>query len=293
MTGIAQQRSWLFGPAHDAAAFDAMCACPADALILDLEDFTPPPARAQARHDLAARVAAGQGAGKLMAVRINPLEAGGNADLAAAMGAGAAVIALPMAETAAQIAALDGAIAAHEVRLGRGANQVGILPVCETALGVADLRLLAAASARVRGAILGTEDLAASLCAERSREGLELAHARGRFLLDCRAAGITPIDAPFTFTDAEGAGAEARAARALGYRAKALVRPDHAAAINAALTPDAAALATAQARITAFEAARARGEDRALVEGLWVELPTYRAALRLLEEAREHPGDAR
>ncbi|MFN3954707.1 MAG: HpcH/HpaI aldolase/citrate lyase family protein [Pararhodobacter sp.] len=285
MTGVAQQRSWLFGPAHDAGVFDAMCACAADALILDLEDFTPPPARARARHDLAVKMAVGQGAGKLMAVRINPLEAEGNEDLAAAMAAGAAVIALPMAETAAQIAALDSAIAAHEARLGRAAGGVGILPVCETALGVADLRLLAAASARMRGAILGTEDLAASLCAERSRAGIELAHARGRFLLDCRAAGIAPIDAPYTFTDADGAAAEARAARALGYRAKALVRPDHAAGINAALTPDAAELATARARIAAFEAARARGEDRALVDGLWVELPTYRAALRLLEEA--------
>jgi citrate lyase subunit beta/citryl-CoA lyase len=34
------------------------------------------------------------------------------------------------------------------------------------------------------------------------------------------------------------------------------------------------------------EAARARGEDRALVDGLWVEAPTDRNALRLIERAR-------
>lgn len=290
MNRIEGIRSWLFGPAHDAAGFAAMLACPAGALILDLEDFTPPDSRPAARQDLAAKVAAGQGAGKLMAVRINPLEAGGNADLDAAMAAGAEVISLPMAETATQIIALDAAVARLERTLGRAMGSVALLPVCETALGVAALRRLAGASPRVCAALLGTEDLAASLQAGRSREGLELAPARGRFLLDCRAAGVVPIDAPYTYSDADGAAAEARAARALGYHAKALVRPDHAGAINAALTPSAMELATARTRIAAFEAARARGEDRALVDGLWVELPTWRAAQRLLAEAGEDPS---
>jgi citrate lyase subunit beta/citryl-CoA lyase len=38
--------------------------------------------------------------------------------------------------------------------------------------------------------------------------------------------------------------------------------------------------------IAAFDAARARGEDRALVDGWWVEVPTYRNARRLVERAR-------
>jgi citrate lyase subunit beta/citryl-CoA lyase len=38
--------------------------------------------------------------------------------------------------------------------------------------------------------------------------------------------------------------------------------------------------------VAAFEAARARGEDRALVDGQWVEVPSYRNALRLVERAR-------
>jgi citrate lyase subunit beta/citryl-CoA lyase len=37
--------------------------------------------------------------------------------------------------------------------------------------------------------------------------------------------------------------------------------------------------------VKAFEAARERGEDRALVDGLWVEVPTYRNAKRLIERA--------
>jgi hypothetical protein len=109
--------------------------------------------------------------------------------------------------------------------------------VCETALGVADVRAIAGASPRIHAALLGAEDLAADLCAERHPDALELEHARRRFVLDCRAAGIEPVDAPYTFSDVDGAVREARHARRLGYRCKSLVRPEHAAALNNAMTP--------------------------------------------------------
>jgi len=45
--------------------------------------------------------------------------------------------------------------------------------------------------------------------------------------------------------------------------------------------------------VEAFEAARKRGDDRVLVDGLWVEVPTYRNAMRILERARKlmAPGE--
>lgn len=70
--------------------------------------------------------------------------------------------------------------------------------------------------------------------AQRSREAVELDYARRRFVLECRAAGVEPIDALYTFTDVDCAANEARYARRLGYRAKSLVRPDYTAAIRAA-----------------------------------------------------------
>jgi citrate lyase subunit beta/citryl-CoA lyase len=124
------------------------------------------------------------------------------------------------------------------------------------------------------------------LCAERQPDAIELDHARRRFVLECRAAAIEPIDAPYTFTDTDGAVREAHYARRLGYRCKALVRSEHAQALNAALTPNDDEVSRATAIVTGFEAARARGDDRALVDGLWVEVPTYRNARRLLDRAR-------
>jgi citrate lyase subunit beta/citryl-CoA lyase len=279
------RRTWLFGPGADAAAHDAMLRSGADALILDLEDFTPPARRPDARNLLGPFVASCRARGQLAAIRINALKAEGMIDLAAAMSARPDVIAYPMSETPAQIHALDAAITHWEGQLDLAPESIEILPVCETALGVVELRGIAAASARIRCALLGAEDLANDLCAERSPDAVELDHARRRFVLESRAAGIEPIDAPYTFSDVAGAVDEARFSRRLGYRSKSLVRPEHAGALNGVFTPAADELVRARAIVAGFEAARERGEDRALVDGLWVEVPTYRNALRLIARA--------
>lgn len=284
------RRTWLFGPGADAATHEAMLASPADALIADLEDFTPPQRRPQARAGIAALLERWRESGKLAVVRVNALEGEGLEDLAAAMPGRPHVVAYPMATHADQMRALDEAVTGWEHRLGIAPGATEILPVCETALGVVDVRSIVAGSARIRCALLGAEDLAADLCAERQPDATELDHARRRFLLECRAARVEPVDAPYTFTDAEGAQREALYSRRLGYRSKSLVRPDHAAPINAALTPSEEEVRRARALVAAFESARARGEDRALVDGLWVEVPTYRNAQRTLERARRLAG---
>jgi len=281
------RRTWLFGPGADSAAQAAMTESGADACIQDLEDFTPPARRAEARALAAAVHGRWRAAGILTCMRINVLEQDGREYLLAAMAAGVDVIAYPKAVSGEEMRELDDAIASLESthRIQPGSTE--ILPVCETALGVVAVRELAAASPRIRCALLGAEDLAADLCAERGPDAIELDHARRRFLLECRAAAIEPIDAPYTFTDLDGAVRETRYARRLGYRCKSVVRVEHVAAINGALTPSAADIDKARRIVAAFEAARARGEERALVDGLWVEVPACRNAQRLLERARE------
>jgi citrate lyase subunit beta / citryl-CoA lyase len=280
----------MFGPGADSRAHDAMQRCGADVLIADLEDFTPPMRRAEARQGLADLLQRWRAAGRVVAVRINALETEGPVDLAAAMAAGSDIIAYPMTTSAAQMRALDSAISQHEKTLHKDPGSIEILPVCETALGVVNLRDIACGSVRIRAALLGAEDLAADLCAERQPDAVELDYARRRFLLECRAAAIEPVDAPYTFADVEGAIREAYYARRLGYRCKALVRPEHAQPVNAALTPGADDIRRATEIVNGFETARARGEDRALVDGQWVEVPTYRNAKRVLERANRLHG---
>jgi len=279
------RRTWLFGPGADDHAQADMLRAGADVLIIDLEDFTPQQKRPQAREKLMEYGQACRERGWLFAIRINALEGDGELDLAASMRARPDVIMYPMTERAAQMEALDRAVTELEASLAIDSGSTEIVPVCETALGVLDIRPIAAGSRRIRCALLGSEDLANDLSAERGPDAVELDHARRRFVLECRAIHIEPIDAPYTYSDVEGAVREARYARRLGYRSKSLVRPEHAQKLNEALTPGPDELKNAQAVIDGFDAARARGEDRALVNGLWVEVPTYRNARRLIERA--------
>ncbi|MBP6406127.1 MAG: CoA ester lyase [Proteobacteria bacterium] len=278
----ALRRTWLFGAGADRVVHEAMAQSGADVLIQDLEDFTPPVRRHEARALAPALYQRWREAGALVCVRINPLEAEGNLDLQDVMPGRPDIVAYPKSATALHMRALDASLTTLERALGIPDGTTEILPVCETALGVVNLREIAGASPRIRCALLGAEDLATDLCAERSREAVELDYARRRFVLECRAAGVEPVDAPYTFSDVAGAVQEARHSRRLGYRTKSLVRPDHALSLRDALTPNVSDLAAARRIVSEFEAARARGEERALVDGLWVEVPTYLNAKRLL-----------
>ena len=127
---------------------------------------------------------------------------------------------------------------------------------------------------------------AASIGQMRALDAVELDYSRRRFIVECRAASIEPIDAPYTFADVEGAVREAKYSRRLGYRCKSLVRPEHVPAIRDVLTPSPEEVDRAHRIVAAFDAARARGEDRALVDGLWIEVPAYMNAKRTLDRAR-------
>ena len=277
------RRTWLFGAGADRAMHDAMSSSDADVLIHDLEDYTPPERRAEARALAPPLYQRWRDGGAMVCVRINTLESVGYIDLQSVMHARPDIVAYPKAASAFHIRALDVAITTHEASLGIERGAIEILPVCETALGVVNVREMAGASARVRCALLGSEDLAADLGADRTREAVELDYARGRFLLECRAAGIEPIDAPYGFSDIAGAVEDARYARRLGYRTKGVVRPEHVRPVREALMPTELEIAHAHKVVAEFEAARKRGEDRVLVEGLWIDVPTYLNALRLIQ----------
>ena len=117
-------------------------------------------------------------------------------------------------------------------------------------------------------------------------DGVELAYCRQRFIVECRAANVVAVDCPYTWSDAAGVERDTRWARRLGYVAKSLVDPTHAAAINSLLTPGDDDLRRAQAIVMSFEAARARGGGRAELDGSLIEVPTYSNARRFYRPRR-------
>ncbi|HWI84398.1 CoA ester lyase [Ramlibacter sp.] len=279
------RRVWLFGAGADRARHVAMTQCGADVLVHDLEDLTLPERRAEARTLAAGLYQCWRDAGALVGVRINPLDGVGHIDLQSVLPARPDLIVYPKVASAHHVRALDVAVTTHEAALGieRGATE--IVPVCETALGIVNVREIAGASARVRCALLGSEHLAADLGADRTRDGVELAYARRRFVLECRAAAVEPVDAAAAFSEVETVVAEAREARRLGYHTKTVLQPEHVRPVRAALAPTPLEVAHARRVVTAFETARRRGEQRVQVDGLWIDQPQYLNARRLLDDA--------
>jgi citrate lyase subunit beta/citryl-CoA lyase len=279
------RRSYLFLPGADHAALKAAPASGADVLIQELEDFTPPQRLPEARAITPDVLAGWRKAGVLAAVRINPLNKGGAADLAAAMHGAPDIVALPKVAEPAHVMALDEAIARLEREYGLPPGITEILPNVELARGLIQTHAIAKASPRVKACLVASEDMAADLGAERGRDGTELLYVRQRFLVECVAAGVVAVDAPYTFSDDAGCEAEACFARRLGYRSKSCVAPAHAALINRVLTPSEQEVAKARRLIAAFEAARAKGAERADVDGNLVEVPSYLNAKRLVARA--------
>ncbi len=280
-------RTWLF---LNGAEEDLLRAAPdsgADVLIQELEDFTPPALRPRA-HEIAPGIyRAWRDAGVVVGVRVNPLEADGLDDLAAVMRAAPDLVALPKVAEPEQVARLDQAVTRFERDYGLAEGSTALLPNIELARGLVQTAAIARASRRTVGCLMASEDLAADLGAERAPDGIELAYARQRFLVECVAAGTLAVDCPYTWQDLEGVERDSRWARRLGYKAKSAVEPAHAAIINRVLTPSDREVAHARRIVAAFEAARARGEARVELDGALVEVPTYSTAKRLLRRAEE------
>jgi citrate lyase subunit beta/citryl-CoA lyase len=269
------RRTWLFVPGADPQAHEAAARSGADVIIQELEDFTPPDLRPKARALAALAYDRWRKAGKVAAVRVNPLETCGREDLAAVMAGRPDIVLMSKVAAPEQVRALEQATG----------GEVDLVPNVETAAGLMRTFEIAKASRRVIALLVASEDMVADLGTNRSRGGGELAYVRSRFLVECRAAGVEAIDCPYTFSDVKGAVADAKRAKQLGYRAKSLVDPSHAAPINRVFSPSPVELHNARKIVAAFEKARASGRERASVLGKLVEVPIYAAAKRLLESA--------
>jgi len=269
--GIEGWRTWLFVPGADPAAHARAARSGADVIILELEDFTPPALRPRARALAAQAFQAWRRAGATAAVRVNPLEGDGRMDLESVLPGKPDVVLLPKVVSPAQIKLLESLTTDEH-----------LVPNLETAAGLVNALQIAKASARVSAMLLASEDMVADLGTSRTREGAELAYARQRFLLECRAAGVEAIDCPYTFSDLKGAIADARWAKRMGFRMKSAVDAGHVRAINRVLTAQPSEVSRARKIISAFEKARRLGKERARVAGKLVEVPVHAAAKRLL-----------
>lgn len=286
----APPRSWLFVPALRAPEWiPKAIAAGTDAIIVDLEDATAPNEKERAREVVRALVL-GERQRPWIFIRANAAPPDAlEADLHAAVEAGATGVVIPKVERPDEIARvvrlLETAEAARRKRL-RLEYRPAILAMTETARGVLNALAIADAHERVVGLGFGGEDLSADLGIARSRDVSEFATARSLVALAAAAAGVAAVDTPWMdLKDPEGAGREAALARQLGFAGKFVIHPAQVGPVNAAFTPSDAEVARARGIVDAFDRAVASGSGIAVHEGRMIDRPIVAAARRVLARA--------
>ena len=265
-------RSTLYIPASKERALDKARSLDCDAIIFDLEDAVTPEEKSAARQTLAQELAKGGFGHRQRIVRINALDTEWGADDARAVA--------DMECDAVLLPKVNGP--AHIKSLTEITKTLPIWCMMETPRGVLNALDIADCPS-VAGFILGTNDLAKDIGCATGGDRSAMMTALQTCLMAARAAGIICVDGVYNaFKDDEGLKAECEQGRALGMDGKTQIHPAQLAIANAAFAPTPDQIDLARRQIEAFDAALARGEGVAVVDGKIVEnlhIETARATL--------------
>ncbi len=260
---------------------------PTDVLCLDLEESVLPEEKLRARELVREAVAGLARAGRIVHVRVNSIQSGQTRDdLAAAVHPGLAGVLLAKTSSAQDVREVDVLLReqelAHEVKPGA----IELIVAIESAQALLRCEEISRASTRLCALMLGGEDFAFDLGVQRSREGQELAYARGVIAIFARAAGLVALDTPWPdIDDIDGLTAEAERAKAVGFSGKYVIHPSHIEHVHRIFSPSEADVASARKLLAAWDDALAKGEGAVQLDGRMVDRPIAERARRVIEQA--------
>ncbi len=282
-----QRRALLYIPGADERKIRKATTLDVDCVCLDMEDGVAANRKAEARATIAAALQELDFGRAERLARINPVDSGlAEEDLAAALAGRPDGIVIPKIERAAEIEWAAARIAAAEQAHGWPAGGIALIVMVETALGIVNLAQIAGADARLQALIFGAEDLAGDIGAIRTAEAWEVFYARSAVITHAAAFGLQAIDMVYIdYGDTAGLVAEAEAGARLGYTGKQVIHPAQIAPVQAAFTPDAAAIAHARRLLAAMAEHQARGAGAFSLDGKMIDMPLIKAAQRVLARA--------
>ncbi len=284
MPVLTRVRSMLFMPATRADMIAKIPRIAPDVAVVDLEDAVAAGDKEDARRTAASAIDAldPATAGPVL-IRVNPVGTRWFAgDVAAAAACAADGIVVPKLSTGPQLLQVRQTLAEHSW------SDAVLVAGLETALGVADARLLlaegagAAPEAALSGAYFGAEDYAADIGGRRSPGGEEVLYARSQVCLAAYLAGLPAIDqAVVGLADDEHFLADARGGQNLGYQGKICIHPRQVKLAHQVFTPTPDEVARARAVLGAGAA------GVAVVDGEMVDDVHVRLAQAILARAPE------
>lgn len=266
-------RSVLYIPASKERALEKARSLPVDAIIFDLEDAVAPEEKTPARETLQTALSSDYGQ-RARIVRINGLDTEwGEADARAANAMQCDAILLPKVETTEQLDQLA------------TLTDKPLWAMMETPRAMLNAAAIAA-HPRLRGFVMGTNDLAKELGCRFRPDRLPMMTGLGLSLLAARAEGIVIVDGVYNaFKDEEGLRAECEQGRDMGMDGKTLIHPAQVEIANTAFAPSQEEIDLARRQIAAFQATLAQGGGVAVVDGKIVENLHVDSANKLLARA--------
>lgn len=281
------QRSWMFVPGHRQRMIDKALGLDADALMLDIEDGVAPAEKDRARRLIGEALARErQPREPLRFVRINAIgHRRMEDDLAAVLRPGLDGLVLPKVESAAEVAAVESRVAAHEAACGA---RLRLLVAIESPRGLLAAPAIASCSDRVAGLMFGAEDFGRELGLPASRQGeaQELLYARSALVVAAASAHVQAVDGVWVdLRDPQGLERFALQSRRLGFTGMSSIHPSQLAPINAAFRPGAEEIDYARKVIAAYEEAAARGDGSVAFGGQLIDRPIIERARRTLDLA--------
>lgn len=288
------RRSALYMPGSNPRALEKAKSLDADALILDLEDAVAPDAKDIARAQVCAAVASGGFGFREVIIRINGLcTPFGLADLQKAAVSKPDGILIPKVETASDL---------NDVRAVCARENAPVLPLwamIETPLAILNLKEIAQAAASeaypLTCFVLGTNDLMKATRALPDDGRASLLSWLSLTVATARAFNISILDGVYNnLEDEDGFIVECTQGRRLGMDGKTLIHPKQIGICNAAFSPSAGEIATAQKIAAAFDLPENRGKGAINLDGSMVELLHGDIAREILAFAAaiEKRGDA-
>ena len=288
MSPSGPNRTFLFAPGDHPRRAEKVLLVGADVAILDLEDAVALSAKVAARGAVNDALARPRNCRAY--VRVNAFDTPFCfGDIQAVVGQRLDGIVLPKLEDAAQLVAVDWMIGNLEAERGLAPGVIDVMPLIETARGMAAVRDLARAAAalssgRVRRLAFGAGDYTTDLGITWTLAEDELTPARSEMVLASRAAGLEPpIDTVFIeLREAAAFAASCTRGVVLGFQGRLCIHPDQVAVANTAYSPTREEILRAERIVAAFAESEAQGLASIQVDGRFVDYPIVQRAERIL-----------
>jgi citrate lyase subunit beta/citryl-CoA lyase len=270
-----------------------------DEVILDLEDAVAEAEKPGARARVAAAVGDLDWGERVVCVRLNGWATRHTyrdvIEVVSEAGPRIDEVMLPKAGSPGEVVALDLLLSQVERDAGLPVGHVGIEVQIESAAGLAGVREICAASARLETVVLGPVDLAASLGMPQLTGGADLVgypgdhyhHVLMELLVAGRTNALQVIDGPYlSLDDEDGLRAIALRRAALGLDGKWAIHPSQLGIINEVFTPSVEELARAEAILEALDvAATTDGRGAMRHDGEMLDEASRKLAERLVARA--------